>query len=187
MRFFKTLALSLWMRRRNGSRISPRAWIKGHANIRLGERCKVHDSVSLDALRGPGIELGDRVTLNRYAYLQGDFGGIRLGDRVEVNNHTIINGNGGVDIGADTLIGPGVKIISYQHAYAADRPIREQPAIAAPIHIGRDVWIGANAVVLAGISVGDGAVIGAGAVVTRDVPAGAVVAGVPARVLKIRT
>jgi acetyltransferase-like isoleucine patch superfamily enzyme len=166
MRFLKTLALSLRMRRRNGSRISPRAWIKGHANIRLGERCKVHDSVSLDALRGPGIDLGDRV---------------------EINNHTIINGNGGVDIGADTLIGPGVKIISYQHAYTADRPIREQPAIAAPIRIGRDVWIGSNAVVLAGISVGDGAVIGAGAVVTRDVPAGAVVAGVPARVMKMRT
>lgn len=187
MRFLKTLAFSLRMRHANGSRVSPGAWIKGHALIRLGERCKIHDSASLDALRGPGIELGDRVTINRYAYLQGDIGGIRLGDRVEINNYTIINGNGGVDIGADTLIGPGVKIISYQHAHAADRPIRDQQATAAPIRIGRDVWIGANAVVLAGVSIGDGAVIGAGAVVTRDVPGNAVVAGVPARIIKMRT
>lgn len=187
MRFFATLAFSLRMRRANGSRVSPRAWIKGHANVFLGERCKVHDSASLDALRGPGIRLGARVTLNRYAYLQGDIGGIRLGDGVEVNNYTIINGNGGVDIGADTLIGPGVKIISYQHAFSADRLIRKQAAIAAPIRIGSDVWIGANAVILAGISIGDGAVIGAGAVVTHDVPAGAVVAGAPARILKMRT
>jgi acetyltransferase-like isoleucine patch superfamily enzyme len=187
MRWLSTLLMSLRLRRRNGSRLSPGAWIKGHGNIRVGERCKIHESVSLDAARGPGIDLGARVTLNRFAFLQGDKGGIRLGDRVEVNNQTIINGTGGVDIGADTLIGPGVKIISYQHQYAAGRPIREQETISRPIRIGCDVWIGANAVILAGVSVGDGAVIAAAAVVTRDVPAGAVVAGIPARAIKMRT
>ena len=54
----------------------------------------------------------------------------------------------------------------------------------APIHIGKQVWIGANATILPGVTVGDGAVIAAGAVVTRDVPERAVVAGVPARVVK---
>lgn len=110
-----------------------------------------------------------------------------LGDRVEINNWAIVNGTGGVVIGDDTLIGPGAKIISYQHQYAPGTPIRAQPSQASPIRIGKDVWIGANAVVLAGVTIGDGAVVGAGAVVTRDVPAGAVVAGVPARIIKWRT
>jgi acetyltransferase-like isoleucine patch superfamily enzyme len=55
-----------------------------------------------------------------------------------------------------------------------------------PAKIGRDVWIGANAVILGGVTIGDGAVIAAGAVVNRDVEAGAVVAGVPAREVRRR-
>lgn len=186
MRFLQTLLFSLRCRLASGSRISAGAYLKGHGNIRIGARCKIHDSASLDASRGPGIDLGDQVTLNRYAYLQGDRGGIRLGDRVEINNYTIVNGTGGVDVGDDSLIGPGVRLISYQHRYAAGSTIRSQPTAARPIRIGRDVWIGANAVVLAGVTVGDGAVIAAGAVVTRDVAPGTVVAGVPAQLKKTR-
>ena len=55
-----------------------------------------------------------------------------------------------------------------------------------PTKIGRDVWIGANAVILGGVTIGDGAVVAAGAVVTKDVEAGAIVAGVPAKVVKRR-
>ncbi len=186
MRFLKTLIFSLRARLANGSRVSAGAYLKGHDNIRLGARCKIHDAASLDAARGPGIDLGEQVTINRYAYLQGDKGGIRLGNRVEINNFSIVNGTGGVDIGDDTLIGPGVRIISYQHRHAAGATIRSQPTVAAPIHIGSDVWIGANAVILAGIRVGDGAVVGAGAVVTHDVAANAIVGGVPARILRTR-
>lgn len=186
MRVLKTLVFSLRARFATGSRVSPGAYVKGEANIRLGRKCKIHDSASVDASRGPGIRLGDQVTINRYAYLQGDRGGIRLGNRVEINNYSIINGTGGVDVGDDTLIGPGVRIISYRHQHAAGTTIRSQPTIAAPISIGSDVWIGANAVILAGITIGDGAVIGAGAVVTHDVPRGAVAVGVPARVLRTR-
>ncbi|MBI4985092.1 MAG: acyltransferase [Rhodocyclales bacterium] len=186
MRFFKTLLFSLRWRLANGSRISTGAYLKGHERIRLGRKCKIHDAASLDATRGALIDLGDQVTINRYAYLQGDRGGIRLGNRVEINNFTIVNGTGGVVVGDDTLIGPGVRLISYQHGIAAGASIRSQPTIAEPIRVGSGVWIGANAVVLAGVTIGDGAVIGAGAVVTRDVAADAVVAGVPARVIKNR-
>lgn len=186
MRLLRTLLFALRARLANGSRVSAGAYLKGHGNIRLGAKCKIHDGASLDASRGPGIDLGEQVTLNRYAYLQGDKGGVRLGHRVEVNNFSIINGTGGVDIGDDSLIGPGVRIISYQHRHAAGVPIRCQPSEAKPIRIGRDVWIGANAVILAGITIGDGAVVGAGAVVTRDVTPGAIVAGVPARMIKTR-
>lgn len=186
MRFFKTLFFLLRWRLANGSRVSSGAYVKGHDRIRLGRKCKIHDSASLDAARGAPIELGDQVTINRYAYLQGDKGGIRLGNRVEINNYSIVNGTGGIEIGDDTLIGPGVRLISYQHGIAAGATIRSQPSVARPIRIGSDVWIGANAVVLAGITIGDGAVVGAGAVVTHDVAPGVVVAGVPARVVNSR-
>ena len=69
---------------------------------------------------------------------------------------------------------------------AADRVIREQPVSSKGIRIGRDVWVGANVGIVDGVTIGDGAVIGMGSVVTRDVPAGMVVAGNPARVLRPR-
>lgn len=88
-----------------------------------------------------------------------------------------------VTIGDGTLIGPNVQI------YAADHP--RDPAVrktglenGKPVRIGKNVWIGGGAMIMPGVTVGDDAVIGAGSVVTRDVPAGATVAGNPARVLK---
>jgi acetyltransferase-like isoleucine patch superfamily enzyme len=178
--------LFILQQRRAGNRVSFSAYIKGHEKIELGRGCKIHADASVDASRSPGVRCGDKVTLNRYAYVQGGDGGVRLGDRVEVNNFSIVNGTGGVDIGDDTLIGPGVRIISYQHRHARGATIRSQPADVRPIRIGRDVWVGANAVILAGVTIGDGAVVAAGAVVREDVPAYAIVAGVPATIKKYR-
>ncbi len=169
-----------------GNRVSFAAYIKGYDRIELGRGCKIHADASVDASRSPGVRLGDKVTLNRFAYVQGGNGGVRLGNRVEINNFSIINGTGGVDIGDDTLVGPGVRIISYQHRHALAATIRSQAVDALPIRIGRDCWLGANCVILAGVSIGDGAVVAAGAVVREDVPAQAIVAGVPATVKKFR-
>jgi acetyltransferase-like isoleucine patch superfamily enzyme len=66
---------------------------------------------------------------------------------------------------------------------APERPLREQPVTSRGIRVGTDVWIGANAGVTDGVTIGDHAVVGMGAIVTRDVPAWAIVAGVPARVV----
>jgi acetyltransferase-like isoleucine patch superfamily enzyme len=172
--------------RRSGNRVSLTAYIKGHEHIELGRGCKIQADASVDATRSPGVRFGDKVEINRYAYVQGGKGGVRLSDRVRVNNFATINGSGGVDIGEDTLIGPGVQIISYQHRYARGATIQSQPVFAAPIRIGRDVWLGAHAIIMAGVSIGDGAVVAAGAVVREDVPPYAVVAGVPATVRKMR-
>ena len=172
--------------RRAGNRVSFSAYIKGHERIEMGHGCKIHADASVDASRSPGVRFGDKVTLNRYAYVQGGNGGVRLGDRVEINNFSIVNGTGGVDIGDDTVIGPGVRIISYHHRYARGATIHSQPVDALPIRIGCDVWLGANSIILAGVTIGDGAVIAAGAVVREDVPPYAVVAGVPATIKKYR-
>lgn len=176
---------ALRMRWQRGVRIESGVQLKGLRNIELGEKCKLHRFCSLDTAQGR-IELGARCTLNRYAILQAGRGFVKLGQQVEINNYSIVNGDGGVSIGNDTLIGPGVKIISYEHGLLADELIRKQACARRPIVIGNDVWIGANAVILAGVQIGDGAVVGAGAVVTHDIPAGEIWAGVPARLLRPR-
>ncbi|SDI49178.1 acyltransferase [Propionivibrio dicarboxylicus] len=186
LRSWRQFVFSCRARLSGGCRISLGAYLKGIENIRVGRKCKVHADASIDASRSAGVIFGDQVTLNRFAYIQGGSGGVRLGNHVEINNFSIVNGTGGVDIGDNTLVGPGVRIISYQHQTTAAALIRTQPVQAKAIRIGQDCWIGANAIVLAGVTIGDGAVIGAGAVVTHDIPANAIAVGVPARHIKDR-
>jgi acetyltransferase-like isoleucine patch superfamily enzyme len=89
---------------------------------------------------------------------------------------------GGIDIGDDVMLGPGVQLISSGHPLEPE--LRRSRITIAPVRIGRGAWIAAGAMVLQGVTVGDDAVVAAGAVVTRDVPARTLVAGVPARVLR---
>ncbi len=81
--------LFVMQQRRAGNRVSFAAYLKGHERITLGSGCKIHAAASVDATRSPGVRFGDKVTLNRYAYVQGGNGGVRLGDRVEINNFSI--------------------------------------------------------------------------------------------------
>lgn len=108
---------------------------------------------------------------------------IRLGNHVWLNTGCVLVAYAGVSIGDHTLIGEYVSIRDANHGLASDRLIQEQSHVSAPVTIGSDVWIARGAVILSGVSIGAGAVVGANAVVTRDVPAGAIAAGVPARVV----
>ncbi len=111
-----------------------------------------------------------------------DFGkNIHIGKNVFINAGCKFQDQGGIYIGDNALIGHNVVLATLNHDL---RPSRRRELIAAPIHIGRDVWVGANATILSGVTVGDGAIIAAGAVVAKDVPANTVVGGIPARVLK---
>lgn len=183
----KKLLFILCQRLRAQNRIAWSVRLEKMVRIRLGKHNRICHGVQLEGGSGEGIRCGDQVTINSMALLQASKGGIVLGDRVEINNFSVINGTGGVFIGNDTLIGPGVKVISYTHQYDdLTRPIREQPCPGLPVAIGANVWIGANAVILGGVSIGDGAIIAAGAIINRDVPSLAVMAGVPARQIKQR-
>ncbi len=111
---------------------------------------------------------------------------ITLGDRVNIGAYTSIwagPGTARVVLGDDVLIGPSVMITAASYRYDDGAPVNEQAMDEADIIIGRDVWLGYGAVVLAGVTIGDGAVIGAGAVVRRDVPSFAIVAGSPAKIV----
>ena len=83
-------------------------------------------------------------------------------------------------MGDNVWVGPGVGIVSADHDlsnYEAHKP-------STPIHIGSNVWIGMNTVILAGVTIGDNVAIGAGSIVTKDIPANSIAAGVPCRVLR---
>lgn len=105
-----------------------------------------------------------------------------LGHGVFLNTGCIILDSAPVHIGDGTLIGPGVQIICADHH--RDVALRRVGIeIAKPVSIGRDVWIGAGALIMPGVTIGDAAIIGAGSVVTRDVGTGATVVGIPGRAL----
>ena len=90
-----------------------------------------------------------------------------------------------IEIGNDVIIGPGVSLFSENHNYErSDKLIRLQGETRKAIVIEDDVWIGANATILAGVHIGIHSVIGAGAVVTKDIPSNSVYAGNPARSIK---
>ncbi|TBU96929.1 sugar O-acetyltransferase [Phytopseudomonas dryadis] len=110
-----------------------------------------------------------------------DYGfNISLGNDVFMNFNCVILDVVAVSIGDKTQIGPGVQILSADHP--RDPAVRESGLeFGRPVTIGRNVWIGAGALILPGVSIGDDALIGAGSVVTRDVPAGATAFGNPAR------
>ena len=129
---------------------------------------------------GSFLQLGRRVYLGRGTTLHLDAPGARLviGDDVRLTARVRITCREEVTIGDGTYVAWDVSITDTDY-HRCDGGMRD-----APVHIGAGVWIGARTLVLKGITVGNGAVIAAGSVVTADVPAGALVAGVPARVVR---
>jgi lipopolysaccharide O-acetyltransferase len=117
---------------------------------------------------------------------------IRIGDRFSTSGRLHVSAIGAIAIGEDCLFGSNVYIGDHGHgAYrgsgqsSPEQPPRDRRLTSGgPISIGDRVWLGDNVVVLQGVRIGDGAVVGANSVVTRDVPAGSVAAGSPARILR---
>ncbi|NMM98058.1 sugar O-acetyltransferase [Bifidobacterium olomucense] len=106
-----------------------------------------------------------------------------LGSFVYVNFNLTLVDDGEIFVGDHTMIGPNVTLVTTGHPIRPD--LRERLAqFSEPIHIGRNVWIGANVTVLPGVTIGDNSVIGACSLVTKDIPANSVAIGTPCRVLR---
>lgn len=106
---------------------------------------------------------------------------LRIGKHVFINSGCRFQDQGGITLGDGALIGHNVIMATLNHS---EQPEERANLHTAPIHIGRNVWIGASATILPGVTIGDGAIVGAGAVVTRDVPENMIAAGVPAKILR---
>lgn len=129
---------------------------------------------------------GKNLNVEKGAYF-GDGSEIEIGDNSGIGLRCQLLG--AIQIGGDVMMGPDVLIITQNHRFdQLDLPMRHQGfSPSEPVIIGNDVWIGARAIILPGVTVGNGAVIGAGAVVTKGVPEYAIVGGNPARLIKYRT
>ena len=134
------------------------------------------------------IRMGRGVGLNRHSSLYAARGRITLGNNVFLGDFSSINGNDAeIIIGSDVAIGPMTLIQGANHNFdRLDIPIIRQGHSESQVVIEDNVWIAARCVILPGVRIRSGAVIGAGAVVNKDVPANAVAAGVPAKVLRYR-
>ncbi|MCP4447594.1 MAG: acyltransferase [Myxococcales bacterium] len=130
------------------------------------------------------VEIGDEVYVGHYAILKGYYKNtLTVGARSWIGQGAFLHAAGGIHIGECVGIGPGVKILTSQHEIPADPriPIMQGPLLFAEVVLEDGCDIGVGAIVMPGVRVGRGAQVGAGAVVTRDVPAGAIAVGVPAR------
>ena len=135
----------------------------------------------LAAVHTDRLRMGDFCYLAAHAYVTGD---ISMGRDCTVNPYAVVRGT--VSLGDAVRIGAHTSLLGFNHGTAPDRPVFRQPITSKGIRVGDDVWIGSNVVVLDGVTIGDHAVIGAGSVVTKDVPAWAMVAGNPARLIRDR-
>ena len=145
----------------------------------------------------PGVkfEIGRdaRVTLGRWSWIghrckirvhEGEFS---LGAKSVMGQECTISAFQQVSIGRECILADRVMLIDFDHGVTeVDRPIRLQGIYKRDVRVGNNVWIGYGACVLRGVTVGDNCIVGANSVLTRDVPENAVVAGVPARVIRMR-
>ena len=159
-------------------RMDPANFIRVSPDVRLGRNVIMHCFVNLY-----GCRVGDESRIGSFVEVQK---GAAIGARCKISSHTFICE--GVTIEDEVFVGHGVVFINDPdpRATADGRPMTAADWRVVPTRVCRGASIGSGAVILSGVTIGPGALVGAGAVVTRDVAPGAVVAGVPARMLRRR-
>jgi len=161
--------------------------IRNPRKIQLGKKVLVDDGAVLDA-RGENarLTLGDFVSIGRYSTLAAKGGSISLGAGVNVGSYCRLATQSKIEIGESTLIaayayiGPG----NHQPGEGDTPLIAREMEIRGGVTIGAQAWIGTRATILDGVSIGERAIVGAHSLVLEDVPAGAVVAGTPAKIIR---
>ncbi|KIO37300.1 acyltransferase [Shewanella sp. cp20] len=149
--------------------------------VSIGEECFIAPQAKLFAEPGRDIQIGNRCMIAADSFLHGP---IVMGNEVAINHGCSLDGGRGkIVIGDQTRIANNVTIYAFNHGMRPDTPIYQQSSQSKGIVIGKDVWIGAQAGIVDGVTIGDYAVVGMGCIVTKDVPDYAIVAGNPARVI----
>jgi acetyltransferase-like isoleucine patch superfamily enzyme len=162
-------------------------------------KARHRDRLVLDGLAFvcPGVKIeidpGARLSLGRWCWLghgtkiRVHEGEVHIGAKTVMGQECTISAYRRVEIGRECIVADRAMLIDFDHGVVdVERPIREQGIYMREVRVGHNVWMGYGACVLRGVSVGDNAIIGTNSVVARDVPANAVVGGVPARIIRMR-
>ena len=177
------------------SRLNPKGYIScsatlWHSDLHIGDHVFIGDRVVIyQSAKGGHIELGDRVHLVGDTYIQtGQGGSLNIGSDTFIQQRCQFSAYlEKIEIGCGVQIAPNCAFYPYNHGLESVKLIREQPLTTkGGIVIDDDALLGYGVIVLSGVRIGRGAVIGAGSVVTKDIPDGAIAAGVPARVIRMR-
>ena len=148
-----------------------------------GRQSVIHCSVRMDTPPYRKFSLGQYSVIESFSCINNAVGDVIIGDHTRIGLHNTIIGP--VTIGSHVNLAQGITVTALNHNFAdTEKRIDEQGVSTTPVTIGDDIWIGANAVILPGITIGDHSVVAAGAVVTKDVPPHSLVAGVPAQIIK---
>lgn len=164
----------------------PRLWIKWFVNPfyhKKGKGACIRRRTRIDVVPWNKFELGDYSTIEDFSAVNNGVGPVIIGDRTKIGlSNTII---GPVTIGNDIRLAQNITLSGLNHNYEdISLPIHEQGVSTSPIVIEDETWIGANVVVLAGVTIGKHSVVAAGSIVTKNIPTYSVAVGNPARVVK---
>ena len=148
-----------------------------------GRGSKIYGSVRMDTPPYRKFSLGRHSVVESFCCINNAVGDVIIGDHTRIGIHNTIIGP--VSIGNHVNLAQGITVTALNHNFTdTSKRIDEQGISTKQVTIGDDVWIGANAVILPGVTIGRHVVVAAGAVVTKDVPDNCIVGGVPAKVIK---
>ena len=189
------LALLRFMRRHRMLNLKYARLVLRLARLKLRWRGRLHTDGL--AFVGPGVKLeiqpGARLVLGRWSWIghgckiRVHEGEVSVGAKTVIGQECTISAYRRVAIGRECVIADRVMLIDFDHGVVeVERPIRLQGIYMRDVEVGHNVWIGYGACLLRGVRVGDNAIVGTSSVVTREVPANAVVGGIPAHVIRMR-
>ena len=160
-------------------------------NISFGRMVQLEEYVYLSALGSGELKLGDHVRIGAFSRLVISTSFNNIGNYIKIGNHVgigefaYIGGAGGLEIGDHCIIGQYLSCHPENHIFEnPDQLIRLQGVTRKGIKVGRNCWIGSKVTILDGVTIGDNCVIAAGAVITRSMPSGVLIGGVPAKVIR---
>jgi len=151
----------------------------GHKLLAWMEASRVRRYMSM-------MNVGRRVAIKRGLRVKNP-GNVTIGNDVRINNDLTLQAHGAITIGDQTMISAGVKIVTANHDISRTGLDAMESTKPKPVVIGEGCWLGADVLVLPGVTIGDGAVVGGGSVVVHDLPPNMVCVGVPAKPVKARS
>jgi len=161
--------------------------------LRFGKRlktdgiCFVCAGVKLEIGRGATLRIGRWAWIGDASKIRVHEGEVSIGAKTVIGQECTISAYQSVSIGRECILADRVMLIDFDHGVVeVERPIRLQGIYKRDVRIGHNVWMGYGACVLRGVTIGENSIVGTSSVVTRDVPANAVVAGAPARIIRMR-